>query len=269
MAQEQQIQKIIAEYIWVDDPKNVLLKSKTCTLILQGKDLHVPNEKTEDGHILVPKSIYNNPFRGGGNRLILCEMFKNGNTPTETNTRNKAFETINGELGLQFAIVQDFTITSENDNLMKVDSGYPGVGYVHHREMMRTFYEYCLFAGVNLSSSFPTKIPYQWRVRLGYTGRVESADDLWVARYLLLRLMEKNNLKVNFSPKPFYNTPYLSKCIVYYNTEGMRKEGKAGYIDMDSDVDPYTEFLKLYKAAKRQMEQELSSKTVRETNEVE
>ena len=41
---------------------------------------------------LTPVAMYKDPFRGGNNKLVLCETFKYDKTPTETNKRKECNE---------------------------------------------------------------------------------------------------------------------------------------------------------------------------------
>ena len=42
----------------------------------------------------------------------------------------------------------------------------------------------------------------QWEFQIFGKGSKRAADEVWVARYLLLRLCEKYRVDVNFHPKP-------------------------------------------------------------------
>ena len=47
-----------------------------------------------------PVALFNDPFRGGENKIVLCETLAPDQSPHPTNTRRAAFETFNKKVPL-------------------------------------------------------------------------------------------------------------------------------------------------------------------------
>ncbi|OTF79983.1 hypothetical protein BLA29_011083, partial [Euroglyphus maynei] len=91
---EDQVQAL---YIWIDGQQNIRAKTKTLNFIPKlVSELPI---WTTDGHsnyitetnveiYLSPIRMYNDPFRGGNNKLILCEILYEDFTIPPLNTRH-------------------------------------------------------------------------------------------------------------------------------------------------------------------------------------
>ena len=60
----------------------------------------------------------------------------------------------------------------------------------------------CLAAGINHEGINAEVAKGQWEFQIFGKGSKRAADEVWIARYLLLRLCEKYRVDVNFHPKP-------------------------------------------------------------------
>ncbi len=60
----------------------------------------------------------------------------------------------------------------------------------------------CLEAGINHEGINAEVAKGQWEFQIFGKGSKRAADEVWIARYLLLRLCEKYRVDVNFHPKP-------------------------------------------------------------------
>jgi len=242
-------QKVVAEYIWISDPDNSKLRSRTYTL-KNGKE--IPREVVKDGIILLPKCVYSDPLHNKvsvtteGSKLILCETTTKDDT---TNTRQQTVEELKNHPTLSLAIDQDFILRAKDDEIPLIDTidRYCHVGtQVRYRQVTNEFYDCCLKAGLNISSLHAESVPYQWKFRIGLNKGIESADDLWLARYILLRLGEKHNLIVDFSPNPFLE--FTSGCNIFFSTDEMRSKGQVSYVEVPGNADPYNMFLNAAKS---------------------
>ena len=54
---------------------------------------------------------------------------------------------------------------------------------------------------------------------------IDAADELHLARYILIRTAEKNDLSIDLHPKPFKINLNGSGCHTNYSTKEMREEG--------------------------------------------
>ena len=83
---------------------------------------------------------------------------------------------------------------------------YTGVGYKNvgdvAREIVDTHLDLCLDAGINHEGINAEVAKGQWEFQIFGKGSKRAADEMWIARYLLLRLCEKYRVDVNFHCKP-------------------------------------------------------------------
>lgn len=117
-----QHEKVQVEYIWIDAING--LRSKTRTLDFVPKS---PSELPEwnfdgsstgqaQGHdsdvLIQPVAIFADPFRGGNNKLVLCETFNNDGTPHATNYRHTCKKTMDLHAAAKpwFGIEQEYML---------------------------------------------------------------------------------------------------------------------------------------------------------------
>ena len=60
----------------------------------------------------------------------------------------------------------------------------------------------CLYMGIKISGINQEVAPGQSEFQIGPEIGLKACDDLWVARFVLLKLSEKYNVMINFHPKP-------------------------------------------------------------------
>ena len=231
---ENQIQ---VTYVWIDG--NFKLRSKCKTLKsrdpipdwdFDGSSTNqAPNDKTEI--ILKPIAKFKDPFRKDG-ILVLCDTYQPNGLPQTTNNRFKAIKIFNEHKNEEpwFGIEQEFFIVDDNyqtNNLHTASQGqyYCGVGNKNcfHREVMECFYRAALFAGIKVSGINAEVAPSQWEFQIGPCVGIEEGDHLWMARYILERIAEMYNVRINYSPKPFKDING-SGGHTNYSTKKMREE---------------------------------------------
>lgn len=245
---------LILEYIWLDG--NMNFRSKYRTLVVTSNDLQITkwnydgsstNQAEVDNSeiILNPVAFYNNPFfEKGQSLLVLCDTFyeKDGKyVPTQSNRRFLASEIFskNTEAEPWFGIEQEYfmmanknTYPSNTPLFFKDETPceqgdyYCGVGSknISMRKLAEKHYIYCLTAGLNMSGINAEVAPNQWEFQVGPCLSISAADQLTIARYILIRLGEEFGVNICFSPKPLSNPWNGSGLHTNFSTKETREE---------------------------------------------
>ena len=242
--------KVKAEYVWIDGYEPVAnLRSKT--RIVEG-----PIEKAEDlpewgfdgsstlqatgddsDCMLKPVSIFSDPFRGGDDILVMCEVFNADGTVHKSNTRAKLRLLCEKYADQEpwFGIEQEYTLFEGKDPLGWPTEGYPapqgqyycGVGSenVYGRDMVEDHMEACMMAGIELSGINAEVMPGQWEYQVGPVGGLEVSDQLWIARWILNRIGEDYGVTVSLDPKPVKGDWNGAGAHTNFSTKAMREKG--------------------------------------------
>ena len=160
--------------------------------------------------MLKPVAVYPDSTKKNG-VLVMCEVMQpDGKTPHVSNGR----ASIPDDPGAWFGFEQEYFLYQDGKPLGFPESGFPfpqgeyytGVGYRNvgdiAREIVDTHLDLCLDAGINHEGINAEVAKGQWEFQIFGKGSKNAADQVWVARYLLLRLCEKYGVDVNFHCKP-------------------------------------------------------------------
>ena len=156
-----------------------------------------------EGHssdcVLKPVAVYPDGARTNG-ALVMCEvMMPDGKTPHASNKR----ATILDDEGAWFGFEQEYFFYKDGRPLGFPTDGYPapqgpyytGVGYTNVGDVARKIVEehldLCLAAGINHEGINAEVAKGQWEFQIFGKGSKTAADEMWMARYLMLRLTEK------------------------------------------------------------------------------
>jgi glutamine synthetase len=233
--------KIIVEYVWVD--ANLCLRSKARTFPKKVTELSDISDWDYDGSstgqadgnhseiIIKPRCIFNCPFRGGDNVLVMCDCYNPDGSPAKGNNRCAANEIFNKDTTAEpwFGLEQEFFLFHNNTALgfnedVKQGQFYCGVGAynVFARDIIDSHYTACLYAGIEISGINAEVAPGQWEYQIGPSVGISAGDNLYMARYILERITERYDLVVVLNPKPLEGNWNGSGCHVNYSTEETR-----------------------------------------------
>lgn len=243
---------VCAEYIWIGGEQEHSLepnlRSKTRTILvndskpfLQLHELPIWNfdgsstDQAETAHSeveLIPVYVCKDPLRGAPHVLVLCECVKPLKTPVKSNKRYHAARIFTTELLQQyqpwFGLEQEYVLLNAGPMLSSFQTEgslhYCGVGKRNAlgRAVAEEHLQACLKAGLIISGMNAEVMQNQWEFQIGPVVGIAAADQLWVARYILLRIAEQHRFDVLFHPKRF---PRLSGsgCHANFSTYNMRK----------------------------------------------
>lgn len=246
--------KSIVEYVWIGGTGlDIRSKSKTYNHEVQSlEDLDEWNydgsstyqATTEKSEVtLRPVALFNDPFRGLPNKIVLCETYLD-DQPTSTNFRYFATKVFTDENVDKhdpwFGFEQEYAISVKVGNHLEWPLGWPTGGFPqpqgpyycavgthsYGREIMETHYKACLFAGVKIFGTNAEVMPGQWEYQIGTCKGIEAADHMWMARYLLHRVSEFFNVSVSFEPKPIQGNWNGSGCHMNYSTNETRNDSE-------------------------------------------
>ncbi len=256
--------KIFLEYIWLDgnNPQNLRSKTK----VVDNSDILERDGNSKQGYpesyplwsfdgsstkqagkeeygfegtdcVLKPVYVVDDPFRGKGHKLVLCEVFNpDGKTPHKSNTRSKLRELLTDlkfkeyDANLSevpwFGWEQEYVIThSPNKEVshFKYGGGIPlgfglgepgrprpqgdyycGVGGLNviGRDIVEEHLNKCAEIGLNIGGINAEVLIGQWEYQIGPVTALNGSDQLWVSRYILERVTEKKGLGISYHPKP-------------------------------------------------------------------
>ena len=248
--------KIVAEYIWLGGTGE--LRSKARTLDLSNKYNQFSNriEKfsisdipnwnydgssteqatgTDSEVIIKPCSYYKCPFRNYNDILVMCDTYKPDGTPLDGNNRHWAKQHFDKNLDAKpwYGIEQEFFMMTYNGmpwqlndlNTAKPQGQYycsVGTENAFGRKLIEKHYDLCLYAGLSISGINAEVAPSQWEYQIGPVEGIEAGDQLWISRYILLRVAEEFEICINFEPKPLEGDWNGSGCHTNYSTQSMR-----------------------------------------------
>ncbi len=196
-----------------------------------------------EGHnsdcILKPVAVYPDGARTNG-VLVMCEVMLPTGEPHPSNTR----ATILDDPGAWFGFEQEYFFYKDGRPLGFPASGYPapqgpyytGVGYKNvgslARKMVEEHLDLCLAAGINHEGINAEVAKGQWEFQIFGKGSKTAADQMWMARYLMMRLCEKYEVDIEWHCKPLGDTDWNGSGMhSNFSTEYMRTVGGKEYFE--------------------------------------
>jgi glutamine synthetase len=211
------------EYIWLDGYEPVPnLRSKTKIVAFEDtptlEELPIwgfdgSSTQQAEGHnsdcLLQPVALFPDPARKNG-MLVMCEVLLPDGTPHPSNSRAG----IPDDPDTWFGFEQEYFLYRDGVPLGFPREGFPppqgeyytGVGYKNvgevAREIVDAHIDLCLEAGIELEGINAEVAKGQWEFQIFGKGSKRAADEMWIARYLLIRLCESYRVDINWHPKP-------------------------------------------------------------------
>jgi len=250
------VDKVTAEYVWVDAVGNT--RSKTRTLpAAKAKKLETLPKWNFDGSstdqapgddsevILRPCRVFRDPFHpredGVDNILVMCDTYTPDGTPLPSNTRYNAEQVFKKHTAEEcwFGLEQEFTLfnTDQRTPLGWPESGFPtrpqgpyycsvGPENSFGRHITDAMYKACLYAGIEISGTNGEVMPGQQEYQVGPCVGIDAGDQLMMSRYILQRICEDFQVYCTLFPKPIVDGDWNGAGMhTNVSTKNMRNKG--------------------------------------------
>ncbi|MGB8259747.1 MAG: hypothetical protein WCE75_05335 [Terracidiphilus sp.] len=257
------------EYIWLDGRKPIPeLRGKTTIKSFEeeptledlpiwgfdGSSTMQAEGKSSDC-LLKPVALYPDASRDDA-FIVLSEVMHPDGTPHSTNVRAQIADVADFWAGFE----QEYFFFKDGRPLGFPKEGYPapqgpyycGVGYKYMgsiaREIVEEHLELCLAAGINHEGINAEVAKGQWEFQIFGKGSRKAADDLWVARYLMMRLCERYEIDIEWHCKPIKGDWNGSGMHTNFSTEYLREVGGKEYFEalMKAFADAREEHIAVY-----------------------
>ena len=144
--------------------------------------------------------------------LVMTEVLNANSTPHASNARSTIGGDEDKDFWLGFEQEYFFWDIATGKPLGFPASGFPGPQGPYYcgvggqnafgREIKNEHLDMCLEAGLNVEGTNGEVAAGQWEFQIFAKGAKQAGDEIWIARYLLERLVEKYGLTINWHPKP-------------------------------------------------------------------
>jgi len=237
------------EYIWLDGytpEPNLRSKTKVLTSETEPELESLPiwnfdgsSTKQADGNysdcLLKPVKIIRDPQRKNG-YLVLCEVLNPDMTPHSSNTRSSIKDDSNMWVGFEqeYFIYDGELPLGHTKGIMRPQGEYYcgiGTDNVSGRNIVEHHLDICLAAGLNVTGINAEVALGQWEFQVMGKGTLDSCDQLILCRYLLERVAETYNVKIEYHPKPLHGDWNGSGLHTNFSNKKMREVGGKDYFD--------------------------------------
>lgn len=176
---------------------------------------------------IIKNNYYNEKFDNNNYFLAFCQTFDYELNPLSNNYYNKLIDYLNkdNEQFPYFGFEQEFFIMQLNGLNYSQEINQPvgfnssdtngqetqqyycsnGASNVFERNFVNIVYYNGLKSGLNLSGINAEVAIGQWEIQVGPVEGIEACHQLWLLRFLLIRIAEEYNMNISFHPKPLEN----------------------------------------------------------------
>jgi glutamine synthetase len=199
--------------------------------------------------VLKPVALFPDPTRLNG-VLVMCEVMLPDGSAHPSNSR----ATVADDPGTWFGFEQEYFLMQDGRPIGFPVGGYPepqgeyycGVGFKNvsslGREISDTHLELCLEAGINHEGINAEVAAGQWEFQIFGKGSKRCADEMWMARFLLLRLCEEYEIDVEWHCKPVKGDWNGSGMHCNFSTTHLREVGgKEYFLKLMAAFEEFTE----------------------------
>ena len=237
------------EYIWMDGytpEPNLRSKTKVLTSDTEPELESLPiwnfdgsSTMQAEGNysdcLLKPVKIIRDPQRKNG-YLVLCEVLNPDMTPHSSNTRSSVKDNSNMWVGFEqeyFIYDGELPLGHTKGNMKPQGEYYCGIGSdnVSGRNIVEHHLDICLSAGLNVTGINAEVALGQWEFQVMGKGTLDSCDQLILCRYLLQRVAETYNVKIEYHPKPLQGDWNGSGLHTNFSNKKMREVGGKEYFE--------------------------------------
>ena len=241
------------EYIWLDGYQPVPgLRGKTLMKAFENPPTlaDLPNwgfdgsstmqaEGKSSDCILKPVALYPDGSRKNA-FIVMNEVMLPDGAPHPTNARATIVDDPDFWVGFEqvyFLYKDGRPLGFPKDGYPSVPQGpyYCGVGYKYMgslaRQIVEEHLELCLHAGINHEGINAEVAKGQWEFQIFGKGSAKTADDVWTARYLMMRLCETYEVDVELHCKPIKGDWNGSGMHCNFSTKYIRETGGKEYFE--------------------------------------
>jgi glutamine synthetase len=188
--------------------------------------------------LLKPVGLYPDSARKNG-FLVMCEVLLPDGTPHPSNFRS----TVGEDSDLWIGLEQEYFFYQDGRPFGFPEEGYPepqgtyytGVGFKNVGDIARIVVDehidVTLDAGIALEGINAEVAKGQWEFQIFAKGSKKIGDDMWIARYLLMRVAEKYGLDIEWHCKPIRGDWNGSGMHTNFSTKYMRETGGKDYFE--------------------------------------